>query len=44
MHLASALRIQRREAIRFSKKAQMHKIVIGLAMNIWFFGYHYLIQ
>ena len=33
-----------RKGIRFSKKAQMHKIVIGLAINVWFFGYQYLIQ
>ena len=27
-----------RKGIRFSKSAQMHKIVVGLAINIWFFG------
>ena len=27
-----------RKGIRFSKSAQMHKIVIGLVINVWFFG------
>ena len=27
-----------RQGIRFSKTAQMHKIVVGLVINIWFFG------
>ena len=33
-----------RKGIRFSKKAQMHKIVVGLAINVWCFGYKFLIQ
>ena len=32
-----------RKGIRFSKTQQMHKIVIGLAINVWYFGYHWLI-
>ena len=27
-----------RKGIRFSKTLQMHKIVVGLVINIWFFG------
>jgi IS1 family transposase len=27
-----------RKGIRFSKTAQMHKIVVALTINIWFFG------
>ena len=33
-----------RKGIRFSKTAQMHKIAVGLVINVWFFGYKYLIQ
>jgi len=33
-----------RKGIRFSKTQQMHKIVIGLAINVCYFGYHFLIQ
>ena len=33
-----------RKGIRFSKKALMHKICVGLVINYWFFGYHWLIQ
>jgi transposase len=36
--------IRRREGIRFSKTAQMHKIVVALTINIWFFGRVCLIQ
>ena len=33
-----------RKGIRFSKTAQMHKIVVGLVINVWFFGRFVLIQ
>jgi insertion element IS1 protein InsB len=33
-----------RKGIRFSKSEQMHKIVVGLVINIWFFGSNYLIK
>jgi len=33
-----------RKGIRFSKTEQMHKIVVGLTINTWFFGYQWLIQ
>ena len=33
-----------RRGIRFSKTEQMHKIVIGLTINVRFFGYKQLIQ
>jgi insertion element IS1 protein InsB len=33
-----------RKGIRFSKKASMHKICVGLVINVLFFGYHWLIQ
>jgi insertion element IS1 protein InsB len=33
-----------RKGIRFSKTEQMHKIVVGLAINVWYFGYIRLIQ
>lgn len=33
-----------RKGIRFSKSEQMHKIVVGLVINIWFFGRFSLLQ
>ena len=33
-----------RKGIRFSKTAQMHKIVVGLVINVWFFGLIELLQ
>ncbi|GHT47279.1 hypothetical protein FACS189454_09560 [Planctomycetales bacterium] len=33
-----------RKGIRFSKTEQMHKIVVGLIINVWVFGYHRLMQ
>ena len=33
-----------RKGIRFSKTAQMHKIVVGLVINVWFFGRICLLQ
>jgi insertion element IS1 protein InsB len=33
-----------RKGIRFSKTEQMHKIAIGLVINVWFFDYKHLIQ
>jgi len=30
--------------IRFFKTEQMHKIAVGLVINVWFFGYKHLIQ
>ena len=33
-----------RKGIRFSKTEQMHKIVVGLTINVWFFWYQWLIQ
>ena len=33
-----------RKGIRFSKKAQMHKIAVGLVINYWFFGQGKLMQ
>jgi insertion element IS1 protein InsB len=33
-----------RQGIRFSKTAQMHKIAVGLVINVWFFGYTWLIH
>ena len=33
-----------RKGIRFSKTEQMHKIAVGLVINVRFFGYKYLIQ
>ena len=33
-----------RKGIRFSKSAQMHKIVVGLVINVWFFGRVFLTQ
>jgi len=33
-----------RKGIRFSKTAQMHKIVVGLVINVWFFGRDILLQ
>ena len=33
-----------RKGIRFSKTAQMHKIVVGLVINVWFFGKTALMQ
>ena len=33
-----------RKGIRFSKTAQMHKIVVGLVINVWFFGRTILLQ
>jgi hypothetical protein len=32
------------ERIRFSKTAQMHKIAVALAINVWFFGRVCLVQ
>ena len=33
-----------RKGIRFSKSAQMHKIVVGLVINVWYFGRALLLQ
>ena len=33
-----------RKGIRFSKTKTMHKIAVGLVINFWFLGYHWLIQ
>ena len=33
-----------RKGIRFSKTLQMHKIVVGLVINVWFFGRECLLQ
>ena len=33
-----------RRGIRFSKTAQMHKIAVGLVINVWYFGCHRLVQ
>ena len=33
-----------RKGIRFSKSLQMHKIVVGLVINVWFFGRDLLLQ
>ena len=33
-----------RKGIRFSKTEQMHKIVVGLVINVWFFARFCLIQ
>ena len=33
-----------RKGIRFSKTAQMHKIVVGLTINVRFFGDYHLVQ
>jgi hypothetical protein len=33
-----------RKWIRFSKTEQMHKIAVGLIINVWFFGCQWLIQ
>ncbi|MDR2522168.1 MAG: IS1 family transposase [Synergistaceae bacterium] len=33
-----------RKGIRFSKSELMHKIVVGLVINVWFFGRTVLIQ
>jgi insertion element IS1 protein InsB len=33
-----------RKGIRFSKTEQMHKIAVGLVINVCFFGYKHLIQ
>jgi len=33
-----------RKGIRFSKTEQMHKIVVGLVINVWFFGRIALLQ
>ena len=33
-----------RKGIRFSKTAQMHKIAVGLVINVWFFGMTFLLQ
>ena len=33
-----------RKGIRFSKNAQMHKIVVGLVINVWYFGRVLLLQ
>jgi IS1 family transposase len=33
-----------RKGIRFSKREQMHKIVAGLVINVWFLGRMCLIQ
>jgi insertion element IS1 protein InsB len=33
-----------RKGIRFSKTAQMRKIVVALAINVWFFGRVCLVQ
>lgn len=33
-----------RKGIRFSKTEKMHKIVVGLVINIWFFGRICLVQ
>jgi IS1 family transposase/transposase-like protein len=33
-----------RKGIRFSKTSQMHKIAVGLVINVWYFGYNHLIQ
>ena len=33
-----------RKGIRFSKTAQMHKIVVGLVINVWFFGMDILLK
>ncbi|MDR1985714.1 MAG: IS1 family transposase [Treponema sp.] len=33
-----------RKGIRFSKTEQMHKIVVGLIINVWFLGRVCLIQ
>ena len=33
-----------RKGIRFSKTKQMHKIAVGLVINVWFWGLWHLIQ
>jgi len=33
-----------RKGIRFSKTARMHKIAVGLVINVWYFGYKHLLQ
>ena len=33
-----------RKGIRFSKSERMHKIVVGLVINVWFFGRLVLLQ
>ena len=33
-----------RKGIRFSKTETMHKIVVGLVINVWFFGCTFLLQ
>ena len=33
-----------RKGIRFSKTEKMHKIVVGLVINVWFFGKTILMQ
>ena len=33
-----------RKGIRFSKTERMHKIAVGLVINVWFFRYHALLQ
>ena len=33
-----------RRGIRFSKTERMHKINVGLAINVWYFGYKHIIQ
>ena len=30
--------------IRFSKTERMHKIAVGLVINVWYFGYNWLLQ
>jgi insertion element IS1 protein InsB len=33
-----------RKGIRFSKTEKMHKIAVGLVINVWWFGYYWLMQ
>ncbi|MDR0522017.1 MAG: IS1 family transposase [Planctomycetaceae bacterium] len=33
-----------RKGIRFSKTKQMHKIVVGVIINVWFFSCHWRMQ
>ncbi|MDR0759023.1 MAG: IS1 family transposase [Treponema sp.] len=45
-HLSLRRRYARlvRKGIRFSKREQMHKIVVALKINVWFLGRVCLIQ
>ncbi|MDR1030829.1 MAG: hypothetical protein LBL76_08150 [Treponema sp.] len=44
LELLEPLNLWKVYTVRFSKTEQMHKIVVALAINVWFFGRVCLLQ